>query len=146
MIRKLALLTAFCFSLAASIYGEARTLYYQQAQNVVLTNNTEGHYLLSVVGLDEKTLLFDSDLTGADSITTVKFFDKWSTYGYDATPPIAAIINGKNKSLSFKLKEPQYDMTKRAVHYVVEPQEEIEVSLMNSNWGKVAILFERSHH
>lgn len=144
--------TCFCLFVFTFIISDLRsdeceknaTLYYQHASNAVLINNAKGQYILTLVGVESKTLFFEGGLKVSDQIATEKFYDKWVGYGFRKDPPIVSIIRvEKNKSLSFKLKDPEYNMLKKAIHFVVEPQEEIEVNLIGSNWGEVILLFER---
>ena len=150
MFRKSSIITCIALTLnglafaTPSVLSNSKTVYYQHANNAVLTNNTKGQYVLSMIGLANRTLLYEGSFKSADKISTEKFFDNWSSYGFHKKLPVVAIIKtSKNKSLSFKLKDPEYNNIKKTVHYIAEPQEEIEVSEIGSNWNEVVILFER---
>ncbi|MCF7852975.1 MAG: hypothetical protein K9M07_07025 [Simkaniaceae bacterium] len=145
MLRKAILIGAVCLAMKGFCVdaNAMQTIYYQHAKNAVLTNNVQGQYILTVVGIDDQTLFYEGSFKSADQMSTEVFFDRWSGNGFTKNPPTVAIVNiSKNQSLSLKLKDPKYNGVKRTVHYVVEPQEEIEVSLIESNWGSIVILFQ----
>ncbi|MDN3505476.1 MAG: hypothetical protein P0S95_07870 [Rhabdochlamydiaceae bacterium] len=151
MLRKSAIAICMALSINGLVMASsmsdlsAKTVYYQHASNAVLINNTKGQYVLTMVGVANRTLLYEGSFKSADKMSTEKFFDNWVTYGFNKKSPIVAIVKTrKNKSLSFKLKDPEYNMVKKTVHYIAEPQEEIEVSEIGTNWNEIVILFERN--
>jgi hypothetical protein len=143
--------TLGCFVLSQGFSLPAPTLpkmnqviYYQHAKNAVLSNNTKGLYELTMVGIDDKTLAYESDFKCAETIATEKFFNAWGQYGFIKNPPQVAIIDiSKGKSLSFSLKEPRFNLVKKTVSYTVEPLQEIDVSLIGPNWNGIIILFQQ---
>ena len=121
-----------------------QVIYYQHAKNAVLTNNTKGLYELTMVGIDDKTLAYESDFKCAETIATEKFFNAWGHYGFIKTPPEVAIIDiAKGKSLSFTLKDPRFNLVKKTVTYTAQPLQEIDVSLLGPNWNAIIILFQQ---
>ena len=127
---------------ALCLQASAQDFYFQHADNATLINNAKGEYVLTITGLDSKTLGYSNGFKSSEKMSTEQFFDGWMK----GKSPVAAVINMMtNKSLSFKLSKANYNMVKKSVEYRVDPLGDVDVSDVGKPWGDVIILIDKEN-
>lgn len=133
----LSIIIAGCLS-----FLDAAPLYYQQADNAALMNNVRGEYVLTMVGVNDKTLVYPDSLTSQEDLLTPKFYDQVKA---EKSQIVVAIIQqSKNKSLSFRIKTIEYNQGKKSLHLTVEPLQDVLVNQVSVSWGNVGVLLQKS--